>query len=110
VCCDEKMSRVFSAVNFCRFRSGDRKKPLIGPDGFELDPKKQDIFGRKLSELPDDLAKTHFYWRKIDEFEETYRRPAPEEYKQHLIKQLFGKEVEEKVKEVKDESVREVAK
>ena len=100
-CCGSKMERVFTTVNFARFRSGDREKPIVGPDGKELDLKKQDIFGRKWDELPDSHGKTHYYWKKIDEFEEIHRRPAPLGYRQKLINELFGKELKEKMEAVK---------
>jgi len=98
-CCGKPMVRLFTRCNFARFRSGDREKPIVKPDGTELDLKKEDIFGRRWDDLPDSHGKTHYYWKKIEEYEDIHREPAPLEYKEHLINKLFGKEIKESFQE-----------
>ena len=61
--------------------------------------KKEDIFGRRWDDLPDSHGKTHYYWKKIEEYEDIHREPAPLEYKEHLINRLFGKEIKESFQE-----------
>ena len=98
-CCGQPMIRIFTRCNFARFQSGDREKPIVKPDGTELDLKREDIFGRRWDELPDSHGKTHYYWKKIEEYEDIHREPAPLEYKEHLINKLFEKEIKESLQE-----------
>lgn len=101
VCC-LPMQKIFTSCNVAVYKSGFKPKPLVDGEDRPIDPKKQDIFGRRWDELPDTFIKTRDYWRKIDDFEQTYRRKAPMEYRMDLINRLFRKEIQEKVEEVKD--------
>lgn len=101
VCCGVFMQKVFTSLKVAKYRSGFSPPPLTDPEGFELDPKKKDIFGRYWDDLPDSHIKTREYWKKVDEFEKTTGRKAPLDYKLSLIDKLFGRELEEKVEEAK---------
>jgi len=97
-----KMQKIISSVNFARFESGDREVPILGPNGEELDLKKQDIFGRRFDDLPEEYDKTRYYWQKIEQYEHEYGRPAPPEYKDKLIGDLFGRDLIDKAQDVKE--------
>ena len=92
-CCGFPMKKIFSACNFARFASGDRETPPRNPDGYELDLKKCDVFGRRFDDLPEEHNKTRWFWKKVSELEEIHRRPAPLEYKEKLADELFGKDI-----------------
>lgn len=89
--CHHAGKKVMSVPHVANYKSGFKQTPFLSEQETELNFKKEDVFGRKYSELPEENELESRFHGEVETFEQETKQKAPLEKKLNIMEKVWGK-------------------